>query len=192
MELWDVYTADRIPTGRTVRRGIDSLLDGEYHLSVHVVLINSRGELLLQRRAMEKKGWPGMWDIAAAAGSVQAGETSRQATQRELREEMGLQLDIPSAPRMTTTMTNCFGDWYVLHTDVPVEALSFQPGEVMEARWTAPDEINAMLADGRMVDYHPGFVAMLTQMDGRTGAMRSLRGAAGRVNDSYIMRTGDS
>lgn len=192
MELWDVYTADRTPTGRTVRRGLDALAPGEYHLSVHVVLINSRGQLLIQRRAMEKKGWPGVWDITAAAGSVLAGETSRQAAQRELFEELGLQMSVTGAPRMTTTMDNCFGDWFVLHTDVDTQSLHLQPGEVMDARWTYPDEISAMLADGRMVDYHPGFVAMLTQLDGRTGAMRSLRGAAGSVSDSYIMRTGDS
>ncbi len=177
MELWDVYTADRAPTGRCVRRGVDALRPGEYHISVHIVLINSLGQLFVQRRATEKKDWPGVWDIAAAAGSALAGETSTQAARRELFEELGLELDFAAtAPRMTVTLENCFGDWYVVHADVPVEQLRLQPGEVMDARWADVDEVMTMLNDGRLVDYHPGFIELLTQLDGRAGAMRSWRG----------------
>ncbi len=177
MELWDVYTADRQPTGRTVRRGVDALGAGEYHISVHVVLTDGAGRLLIQRRALEKKDWPGIWDIAAAAGSVLAGETSSQAAERELFEELGLQIDLSGIPpRMTLSLDGCFGDWYILRADAALESLRFQPDEVMDARWAEPQEVLAMIEEGRMVDYHPGFVAMLTQLDGSRGAMRSWRG----------------
>ena len=179
MELWDVYTADRRPTGRTVRRGVDALGPGEYHISVHVVLLDSHGRILLQRRSMDKKDWPGIWDIAAAAGNVLAGEDSSAAAQRELMEELGLSLPVAgTAPRMTLTLdeAGCFGDWYVLHCDAPIAAMRFQPGEVMDACWADPRQALEMIADGRMVDYHPGFVSMLTDLDGGRGAMRSWRG----------------
>jgi len=34
MELWDIYDADKKPTGRTMKRNEWCLKDGEYHLTV--------------------------------------------------------------------------------------------------------------------------------------------------------------
>ena len=50
MELWDVLTADRERTGRTVVRG-QALGAGEYHVVVHVWLINDEGERHAQCQA---------------------------------------------------------------------------------------------------------------------------------------------
>ena len=49
MEHWDIYNADRIPTGKTIERDTP-LQKGEYHLVVHVCIFNSDGELLIQKR----------------------------------------------------------------------------------------------------------------------------------------------
>lgn len=46
--------------------------DGDFHRSVHVWLINSKQELLVQKRALTKKVSPGCWS-ASAAGHVSAG-----------------------------------------------------------------------------------------------------------------------
>ena len=61
---------------------------GEYHMAVIVVIVNSRGEVLLTRRAKEKDLCPGWWENTG--GSVLAGETSLEAILRELREETGI------------------------------------------------------------------------------------------------------
>ena len=42
MELWDLYTKDRVPTGQTHVRG-EKLPDDLFHLVVHVWIQNSRG-----------------------------------------------------------------------------------------------------------------------------------------------------
>ena len=34
MEFWDIYDADKKPTGRTMKRNDWCLKDGEYHLTV--------------------------------------------------------------------------------------------------------------------------------------------------------------
>lgn len=62
---------------------------GLWHLSVHIWIFNSQGQMLLQKRAMIKKSYPGLWDIAAA-GHVPAGEIPDQAALRELEEELGI------------------------------------------------------------------------------------------------------
>lgn len=90
MELWDLYDKDRRPLGHTHQRGLP-VPPGAYHLAVIVVILNPKGEVLLTRRAPEKDACPGWWENTG--GSVLAGETSRQAIARELREETGLLAD---------------------------------------------------------------------------------------------------
>ena len=50
MELWDLYTKDRVPTGQTHVRG-EKLPDDLFHLVVHVWIKNSRGQYLISQRA---------------------------------------------------------------------------------------------------------------------------------------------
>ena len=97
MELWDVYDARRQLTGRTHRRGVP-MQPGDYHLIVFVWIFNSAGQLLLTKRSPEKESYPNLWETTG--GAVIAGETSREAIVRELREETGL-----SAERMTCLTT---------------------------------------------------------------------------------------
>ena len=87
MELWDLYDENRLPLGRTHPRG-EPVPKGAYHLAVIVVILNARGEVLLTRRAREKDACPGWWENTG--GSALAGETSREAITRELREETGI------------------------------------------------------------------------------------------------------
>jgi len=58
------------------------------HPVVHLHVINSRGEIFLQRRAMYKIQ-PGRWDTAVG-GHISFGEKLEDALQRETREEIGI------------------------------------------------------------------------------------------------------
>ena len=92
MELVDLYDENRIPLGKTAgrysRKGI-----GEYRTVVHICICNHKGQLLIQRRSMQKAACPGLWDVSAA-GAVDAGETSRQGAERECREELGITVSV--------------------------------------------------------------------------------------------------
>lgn len=75
-EYWDVYTKERVRTGRFHRRG-DRMKDGDYHLVVHVCIFNSKNQLLIQQRQPFKKSWSNMWDLSVG-GSAVAGDSSSQ------------------------------------------------------------------------------------------------------------------
>lgn len=51
-EFWDIYTANRVKTGRVMERG-SLFKQGDYHLVVHICLFNDRGEMLIQQRQAE-------------------------------------------------------------------------------------------------------------------------------------------
>lgn len=59
------------------------------HPVVHLHIINRRGELFLQKRAMTKDLLPGYWDTAVG-GHVGYGEHIQEALFRETSEELGL------------------------------------------------------------------------------------------------------
>lgn len=59
------------------------------HRVVGVVITNSKGEILLQKRSQTKDFYPGFYTLAAT-GHLTKGENYRQAAQREIEEELGV------------------------------------------------------------------------------------------------------
>ena len=70
MELWDIYDADKKPTGRTMKRNDWCLKNGEYHLTVLGVVARPDGEFLITKRVMTKAWAPGWWECCAGGRSV--------------------------------------------------------------------------------------------------------------------------
>ena len=64
---------------------------GLWHKAVAVFIINSKKQVLLQKRSPYKKLWPNYWDITAG-GHVLAGEFGFQAIIREIKEETNLDI----------------------------------------------------------------------------------------------------
>ena len=59
------------------------------HRAFSVFIFNSKGELLLQQRALTKYHSPGLWTNTCCS-HPRAGETLEEATTRRLMEEMGM------------------------------------------------------------------------------------------------------
>ena len=87
-ELWDVYDKNRNKTGRTTQRGPNALKEGEYHIIVTGIILNSKNELLLSKRAEYKK-YGLMWEFNT--GSVLAGETKLSGFEKALSLPISLQ-----------------------------------------------------------------------------------------------------
>eukprot|EP01132_Coremiostelium_polycephalum_P001999 gene1999-2461_t len=62
---------------------------GLWHRVVHVWLIDSKGNLLIQKRSDNKESFPSTWDISSA-GHIESGMTSRETAIKELFEELGI------------------------------------------------------------------------------------------------------
>ncbi|SPE54727.1 NUDIX hydrolase [Verrucomicrobia bacterium] len=88
-EVFDVVDElDRV-IGQKPRSEVHRL--GLKHRAIHVLVFNSRGQIFLQKRSMNKDRQPGLWD-SSASGHVAAGEEYDECAVRELREEIGLEL----------------------------------------------------------------------------------------------------
>ena len=87
-EMWDIYDINRKKTGRLAKRDGYEFKEGEYHIVVTAIIMNSKNELLISKRAA-KKGFGLMWEFNG--GSVLAGETSLEGIIREIKEELGIE-----------------------------------------------------------------------------------------------------
>jgi isopentenyldiphosphate isomerase len=81
------------PVKRSLVHGNPMLI----HRSVHVLVINSAGLLLLQKRSLRKDTQPGKWDTSVG-GHVGFGQSYTQAAVREAEEELGLAIDLEVDP----------------------------------------------------------------------------------------------
>ena len=153
MELWNVLDQYRHLTERIHERG-QEMQEGDYHVVVHVWILNDQGQFLIQKRQPWKKGWSGMWDCAAA-GSAILGDTSEQAAVREVKEELGIELDLNSGEKLfTVKFSSGFDDVWFVRQNVEIDTLCLQEEEVADAKWATSREIEEMVRDGEFIPYH--------------------------------------
>ena len=157
MELWDLYTADRKPTGKTHIRG-DKIPKECFHLVVHVWIKNSKGQYLISQRSGNRPTFPLMWDCVG--GSVLVGEDSLSGAIREVKEEVGIDL-IPENGKLCFSRVrhivdgkpfNDILDVWLFDYDCPVSLENATTNAVAQVQWMYPREIRTLLDAGKFVD----------------------------------------
>ncbi|MHB0756695.1 NUDIX hydrolase [Polaribacter sp. M15] len=137
-ELIDILNPDGTPTGKTALKS-EAHKHGWFHATVHIWLFTSNRKILLQKRALTKKVFPGLWDISVA-GHIAAGESILSAAKREVFEEIGLQLDEKELIKIGTRIhqvkhangiqDNEYHHVFISELKVPVSELTIQKEEV--------------------------------------------------------------
>ena len=167
MEIFDIYDKNRVKTAKTRARG-EKPLPGEYVLIVMVLIFNSNGQMLIQRRQDNLDWAPGMWTMTAGGGT-QSGETTAAAAVRELREELGIEVILPPRPQFSMTHKFGFSDYYLITDDIDISRIKVPNAEVAEVRWVDKAEMLAMAAAGECVPYRPSFVEFCFDMGQKYG-----------------------
>ena len=158
MEYWDIYDAEKRPTGRTMKRNDWCLKDGEYHLTVLGVIKRPDGKFLITQRVMTKAWAPGWWEVSG--GAAQAGEESFDAVKREVYEETGIDVSDADGGYVFTYKRenpgegdNYFVDVYRFIKDVSDEDVHIQTEEALGYRFVTKEEIENIAAKGEFLHY---------------------------------------
>ncbi|WP_308199974.1 NUDIX domain-containing protein [Actinotalea sp. C106] len=140
-------------------------------MTVHVVAgaLVADDQVLLGLRSASRSSFPGVWDLPG--GHVEAGESSRAALDRELREELGVVVQVAHGPEgIRLANSGVAGDlvldvWRVsVWAGTPENAA---PDEHDELRWfTAAQLASVSLA-------HPSYVGLLSRVLGRSAGRAS-------------------
>ena len=162
METWDIYDKNRMKTGKTRTRS-EKFAPGEYILIVMILIFNSRGQMLIQRRQEHLKWHPGMWTMTAGGAAI-AGETPGEAAARELFEELGIKMQFDARAHFSMTNDGAFIDYFLVTTDVDLADIAMPTSEVMEVKWADKDEMLRMIEAGECIPYRRSFLEFCFDM----------------------------
>ena len=168
------------------------------------MLFQDTWELVLQQRNPDKDSWPGMWDISSAGHSeraaapaeraapgsadsavpaVSAGDGALDSAQRELHEELGLQMPKEAFQPLFTYRQEFAGTFHGRHfvnnefnhvflvtftAPLPREAFRLQEEEVADVKFVAFPELKRLLEAG-----DPDHITYLAGLDKHDQQVRS-------------------
>ena len=150
MEILDLYDNKKNKMGKTLIRESGEPLDGEFKLSIHLWIINSNGEFLIQKRSSSRKANPNKW--AFTGGAVDSGEESYQGAIREAKEEMGINLDSNDVEFLLGfKREHDFVDVFIAKSDTDIKDVKMQESEVSESKWVNLVELDEIIRNGEFV-----------------------------------------
>jgi isopentenyl-diphosphate delta-isomerase type 1 len=117
------------------------------HRVAHVLVVNGKGELLLQKRSMSKDVQPGRWDTSVG-GHLNPGESYRAGAIREMREELGIvsgDVVFLYAYQLRNEYESENVATFLLRYDGMIRP---DPEEIEEVRSFSPGEIEDLLGKG--------------------------------------------
>lgn len=162
MEILEVVDENNRVIGTESRREIHE--KALRHRSVHIFIFNHQGGLYLQKRSPSKDQYPDHWD-SSAAGHTDPGESPRQAAQRELKEELGLEVNLtevlkyPACPETGWEFTTLF----MGQTDEPIH-LNLEEATI--GGFFTPDQLTQFLNDP-LQKIAPGFRLLYALYQGK-------------------------
>lgn len=168
-EQIDVLNPDGTPAGYA-RSRTEVHEKGLWHRTVHIWAFDKLNRILFQLRACVKENNPGLLDTSCA-GHISAGDDSRNAALRELREELGVKKNPEDLEYLFESghesvlnggayLDNEFYDVYrITLSDDEIAKLVPQPGEVDDFVWMTREEFFAKhkLNPEKFVDHPKDF-----------------------------------
>jgi isopentenyl-diphosphate delta-isomerase type 1 len=160
-EYIDIVNEDNELTGVSEQKSI-AHKNGLWHRAAHVWIYNSQREVLLQRRASNKDFYPDMWDFSVG-GHVTAGESVERSAVREVKEEIGISIDMSELEclqirKIMHVFNNLrnheFQYVYVLKKDILIEDMVKQDTEVADLGWFSIEEVLTMKRNNEVLP-HP-------------------------------------
>lgn len=155
IEYIDIVDEDGNPTGQTASRE-EVHEKGLLHNHVHVWIVNSKGEVLLQKRVTSKKTYPNMWAMAFE-GHVSAGKTIVETVIAEGEEELDIKLFEKELKPLfgyerrvefnPTTIENSINNVFVLKKDIQIEEIVIQEDEITDVKWMKLEDYKKEIND---------------------------------------------
>lgn len=169
------------PAGSAPRESVHGT-DTPLHLAFSCWLFDRDGRVLITRRALVKRSWPGVW-TNAFCGHPRPGEDMADAIRRYGIHELGVAVDgiAPLLPDFAYRAVDASG--IVENEKCPVfvarteDELAPAPGEVAEHRWMSVDDLRAALRHAPWA-LSPWLLEQAAQIDA-TDAWAQLPGEGG-------------
>ncbi len=148
MEFLDIYDKNGNSLGFSKSRE-EAHKEGLWHKIVCIFIVNSKKEIIMQRRSNVKPNNPNGW-VCSASGHVDAGEDIETAALRELYEEIGVKATKDDLKHLGTVFegrdikeaeVKHISELFVIYKDVNIDDLILDKEEVSDAKYFKLEEI---------------------------------------------------
>lgn len=149
------------------------------HLAFSCHIFNAEGDVLITRRALSKKTWPGVW-TNSACGHPGPGESMEDAIRRRAQDELGMELGSITAVLPDFRYRAVDASGIVENEICPVfvaDALGEprpEAAEVCEWKWVRPDSLASAVTHTPFV-FSPWLVDQMAQWGPNYGFETSVR-----------------
>lgn len=149
-EMLDIYDKDHRKKDYQKKRK-SKLTDNEYHLLVRTWIVNSKGEILLAQRGKNKRG-PLLWECTA--GSAISGETNIDTINREVMEELGIDLSNDIGLQIVNIRRDTHHDFYevwLYKKDISLNEIHIDGVEVIDVKWVSLSKLEQMISNNELM-----------------------------------------
>ena len=165
-EIFDIYTREGKYLGAKEKSICHGLNPGFYHKPVWIWIINSNGEILVQKRSSCKKNYPDKWDMPSA-GHVKAGESIIDGAIRETFEELGIKTkksDYKFICEYISDDTYELAQVYLLKLDLNINEFNLEEKEVSEVKWLDYNDFKELFYSSDFVKFNDDYRNLVLKM----------------------------
>ncbi len=180
MEYFDVYNKYGEKTGEIIER-VEAHKNGICHRVIHLWIINSHNEILIQQRSANKDAGANLWYVSVG-GHIESSESIESTIIRETKEELGLDI-LPFINSLEylftfketlienngTFIDNEFYDVFLLKADFNINQITVQEEEVQAVKYISYDEFRNIVInqDASFWQHKTGYKMLLAALDVR-------------------------
>lgn len=168
MEYFNIYNKYGEKTSDIVERG-EAHRHGITHRVIHLWLLNSHNEILIQQRSSCKDAGADLWYVSVA-GHINSSDNIEQTLIRETKEELGLDIThLTESIRYLFTfkdslveadgsfIDNEFYDVFILKADFTTNEMNMQAEEVQAVKYITYDEFRDIVINKDKTFWHHEF-----------------------------------
>ncbi len=146
-ELFDIVDKDDQVIGQSTRGKLHRNKN-LIHRSIGVCVFNSKGEIYLQKRSNTKDTDPGKWTISCS-GHVLSGDSYQVTAARELKEELGVDLQIEFVVKYLCHASN-ETEMQMLFKAYSEGPFKLHPQEIEEGKFYTQDKLKVAIRRGEI------------------------------------------
>ena len=155
MEVFDLYDQFGKKLNKKMKRGTTNNI-GEYHRVVHIWILNDKNQYLIQQRNKATDRYPYQW--APTAGAVISGETSLEAAQREVMEELGIEIkneafNFIDSLYIKDPKSNYIIDLFLIKKNIKLGGLNIDRVEVKDITYKTKKQIIKMIENSEFWNF---------------------------------------
>ncbi len=178
MEYFNVYNKYGEKTDEVIERN-EAHKNGTCHRVIHLWILNSKNELLVQQRSSNKESGANLWYVSVG-GHIECNESIENTIIRETNEELGLDISplINSVEYLYTFKDTLienngtffdseFYDVFVLKANFDINQITMQKEEVQAVKYISYDEFKNIIVnqDKSFWQHKIGFKMLLIALD---------------------------